>query len=388
MDRRQIAEENYRQKFDALGLNERFEFIGREWSADHDKRFWSRCKTCGAEFLSWNEVLRGRQNRLICPECGAASDGVDLWTRSPVCDEAMAFYTAGHSVKETAAKFILSTYQINSMVKRRGLTNNRGFRTAANAGQRAKAEQRIINLLNSKGFDYLGGYTKKDCIVRIRCQRCGAVYERATNSIKHENIICRECRKAETRKRQEQRKQEQKVKAKAKAEQQQKEKEEARQQREHQLQLKRDQKLDAVFVCKVCGKEYTPRQYMDTMHLTLFSNPGYCSYECKRKFENRLGKEWKKKRGVSENHRHRAKKYGCEYDPSVTLKRLIERDGLRCAICGEMCDPNDTSWSEFSGPLSPSMDHIIPMAKGGGHIWSNVQVAHLLCNSLKSDHLD
>jgi hypothetical protein len=25
------------------------------------------------------------------------------------------------------------------------------------------------------------------------------------------------------------------------------------------------------------------------------------------------------------------------------------------------------------------------MSKGGGHIWSNVQVAHIICNSIKSD---
>ena len=50
-----------------------------------------------------------------------------------------------------------------------------------------------------------------------------------------------------------------------------------------------------------------------------------------------------------------------------------------------MCDLNDHSWSKYSGPMYPSIDHIIPMSKGGGHIWSNVQVAHIICNSIKSD---
>ena len=40
---------------------------------------------------------------------------------------------------------------------------------------------------------------------------------------------------------------------------------------------------------------------------------------------------------------------------------------------------------DWSGPMYPSIDHIIPMSKGGGHIWSNVQVAHIICNSIKSD---
>jgi 5-methylcytosine-specific restriction endonuclease McrA len=48
-----------------------------------------------------------------------------------------------------------------------------------------------------------------------------------------------------------------------------------------------------------------------------------------------------------------------------------------------MCDPNDHEWTKHFGPTSPTIDHIIPMAKGGGHIWDNVQVAHAICNSTK-----
>ena len=44
--------------------------------------------------------------------------------------------------------------------------------------------------------------------------------------------------------------------------------------------------------------------------------------------------------------------------------------------------------TEYSGPLSPSIDHIIPMAKKGGHVWNNVQIAHIICNSEKGDKID
>lgn len=57
-------------------------------------------------------------------------------------------------------------------------------------------------------------------------------------------------------------------------------------------------------------------------------------------------------------------------------------------ICGQMCDWNDHSWSKYSGPLYPSIDHIVPMSKGGGHVWENVQVAHIICNSEKGDRLE
>lgn len=38
-----------------------------------------------------------------------------------------------------------------------------------------------------------------------------------------------------------------------------------------------------------------------------------------------------------------------------------------------------------SGPMYPSIDHIVPMSKGGGHVWENVQVAHIICNTEKGD---
>ena len=79
----------------------------------------------------------------------------------------------------------------------------------------------------------------------------------------------------------------------------------------------------------------------------------------------------------------RARKYGCAFDSSVTLKSLIKRNGLRCAICGELCDPHDHEWTDHFGPKYPTIDHIIPMSKGGGHVWDNVQVAHAICNSAK-----
>lgn len=152
-------------------------------------------------------------------------------------------------------------------------------------------------------------------------------------------------------------------------------------------QQEREQKLDMTYTCKECGKEYTPRQYVIDAGLKTYSNPGYCSAACKRKGLNRIIHRSHKKHKVGENHRARARKYGCAYDSSVTILKLIKRDGLRCALCGEMCDPDDHSWSEYIGPRSPSIDHIIPMAKGGGHTWDNVQIAHVICNSYKRDTL-
>jgi 5-methylcytosine-specific restriction endonuclease McrA len=38
-------------------------------------------------------------------------------------------------------------------------------------------------------------------------------------------------------------------------------------------------------------------------------------------------------------------------------------------------------------PVSGGSDHIVPLAQGGTHEPANVQCAHFLCNSIKSDSM-
>lgn len=57
------------------------------------------------------------------------------------------------------------------------------------------------------------------------------------------------------------------------------------------------------------------------------------------------------------------------------------RDGWTCQLCYQPIDQN-IAWPD---PMSPSIDHIIPLSKGGAHALSNVQSAHLGCNSSKGD---
>lgn len=111
----------------------------------------------------------------------------------------------------------------------------------------------------------------------------------------------------------------------------------------------------------------------------------YCSDKCKQKAHNKQNDKRKKMAGCFYgNHRKRARKYGVEYEPGITLKKLIKRDNNICQICGKPCDINDLSWGS-SGPMHPTIDHIVAMANGGGHTWENIQLAHAICNSYKRD---
>lgn len=65
-------------------------------------------------------------------------------------------------------------------------------------------------------------------------------------------------------------------------------------------------------------------------------------------------------------------------------KKKIYASSCTCGICGK---PVDFSM-KYPHPLSPCIDHIIPIAKGGHPSdMDNLQLAHWTCNRQKSDKL-
>ena len=62
---------------------------------------------------------------------------------------------------------------------------------------------------------------------------------------------------------------------------------------------------------------------------------------------------------------------------------VFERDDWLCGLCGEPVD-KDLSWPD---PMSASLDHIIPLSRGGAHTLDNVQLAHLVCNIRKNNQV-
>ena len=62
-------------------------------------------------------------------------------------------------------------------------------------------------------------------------------------------------------------------------------------------------------------------------------------------------------------------------------KQLLNKHKGSCAICGESVQ------RKGDGPLRATMDHIIPLSKGGQDILSNLQLACRACNEKKGDTL-
>jgi hypothetical protein len=111
--------------------------------------------------------------------------------------------------------------------------------------------------------------------------------------------------------------------------------------------------------CHRCGKAYVAEDYTNTARV--------CSLACGR----RLGK-----------HRYRARKRQA-YVADVSPRLIYERDGWRCQLCRKPVRRDHV----VPMPLAPVLDHVVPLAQGGTHEPANVQCAHFICNSIKSDSM-
>lgn len=77
----------------------------------------------------------------------------------------------------------------------------------------------------------------------------------------------------------------------------------------------------------------------------------------------------------SADARRRARKTSAEVEV-FTNAEIFARDRWRCGVCGRKVDARKT----YPDPMSPSLDHVVPLAEGGPHSRANVRLAHLGCN--------
>lgn len=94
------------------------------------------------------------------------------------------------------------------------------------------------------------------------------------------------------------------------------------------------------------------------------------------------GAAWALQGGGRHGHKGRAKLHNVDYEP-VDRLRVMERDNWVCGICYDPIDPN----AQYPDLLSPSLDHVLPLSRGGAHTYANTQASHLGCNLMKRDHL-
>lgn len=76
---------------------------------------------------------------------------------------------------------------------------------------------------------------------------------------------------------------------------------------------------------------------------------------------------------------------------NITLKKLYRRDKGKCYLCGGVCNWSDWRVSDkgnkYPGDTYPTIEHVVPISKGGFDSWDNVRLACWKCNLEKSDSI-
>ena len=117
--------------------------------------------------------------------------------------------------------------------------------------------------------------------------------------------------------------------------------------------------------CPVGGETFVGRE-----------NRKYCSRRCK---------------DVVCRGRRERRAREAEHDNRIKIKAIYERDSGTCYLCGCTCNFNDwkpgkiRKWS--AGDTYPTIDHVIPISKGGTDTLDNVRLACWKCNMSKGAKL-
>lgn len=123
-------------------------------------------------------------------------------------------------------------------------------------------------------------------------------------------------------------------------------------------------------ICEWCGRSFKPLRR---------SRARWCSDRCVRA-------KWAKDHpevASGNKHRRRARLHGVETE-SISPREVFVRDGWICQLCHQ---PTPQRLIGTRSPQRPTLDHIVPIAKGGAHTYQNVQCACSQCNCRKSAHV-
>lgn len=137
-----------------------------------------------------------------------------------------------------------------------------------------------------------------------------------------------------------------------------------------QAHYQRTQKRpDRQFICQTCEKTVTATGSGS-------ARGKYCSKDCYRRSE-----AYKAQR-IRSKVAYRTRRDGRPVNTDITVKGIIDRYGSACVVCGEKVGGNRLP---VLHPMALTIDHVIPIARGGTHTWENVRLAHRICNSRKRD---
>ena len=122
--------------------------------------------------------------------------------------------------------------------------------------------------------------------------------------------------------------------------------------------------------CEVCGKTWTGARNR---------NKRVCSNTCSAKAWARENPERHRANKMDAVRRRRARIAGVEVE-HFTVQDIRMAHGDDCYLCGKPINYR----LKFPHPMSPSVDHIMPISAGGPHSLSNCAMTHMGCNNKKN----
>lgn len=252
--------------------------------------------------------------------------------------------------REIAKMLNCKVDRIKDYCKRNNLAGFRGYNFKVE-----EAYERFIKGFTKRHgarFIYLSGFINCEEPILIQCKQCGHSFKRSASAArKDRNIACDNCNKLYSSER---------------------ERKESLEKLRKEI-LKSSAKVERALIeidikkCKECGKYF-------------YNHRGSCCSErCTKRRVNHL-KEL--------NRRKRLKSNG-KIDYSISLSKVIKKEKNICYICGRVCNSLDyyidSKGNFIVGRDYPSIEHVIPVSKGGTHTWGNIKLAHHYCNTIKGD---
>ena len=138
-------------------------------------------------------------------------------------------------------------------------------------------------------------------------------------------------------------------------------------QEERQLKKKIDKLAHRrrIIKCIVCLNQF----------ITFNPNRKICSDECSKNKFNRY-----KDSRINETNL---------VDRDISLRKLYDRDNGICYLCEKETNYSDFYFDDENNKIAddgyPSIDHVLPLSKGGKHAWANVKLACRGCNLKKAN---
>lgn len=116
----------------------------------------------------------------------------------------------------------------------------------------------------------------------------------------------------------------------------------------------------SVRACAHCGEDFTPSR----VDHFLCSRPcSAAAHRLQSKFRSRVGEPTR---------------------PGVWRAVIAERDDWRCGICGESVDRS----AQYPDPGYGTLDHVIPVTRGGTNDLANLRLAHMHCNRSRGNRME